>query len=290
MGVPMALNLIKAGYKALNLIKAGYKVVVWNRSADKCEPLKAAGATVAASPADVARQSDITFAMLSDPPAAVQVATGPGGIVEGMSAGKGYVDVSTIDPATAAAVAAAVRGTGALYLEAPVSGSKGPAEQGALIFLTAGDQALYDAAAGPLDVMGKASFFLGEVGAGANMKLVVNAVMGAMMGAFAEGLSLADRMGLQQQDVIDVVALGAIASPMFALKGPAMAKGNYPTAFPLKHQQKDLRLALAEADAAAQPLAVIAAANDLYVRARQQGHGDADFSAVLEAVKGQQQQ
>jgi glyoxylate/succinic semialdehyde reductase len=97
-------------------------------------------------------------------------------------------------------------------------------------------------------------------------------------------------MGLQQQDLINVIALGAIASPMFALKGPAMAKGTYPTAFPLKHQQKDLRLAIAEADAAAQPLAVISAANDLYVRARQQGHGDADFSAVLEAVKAQQQQ
>eukprot|EP00882_Tetradesmus_deserticola_P012853 GHRQ01013621.1.p2 GENE.GHRQ01013621.1~~GHRQ01013621.1.p2 ORF type:complete len:233 (+),score=121.37 GHRQ01013621.1:695-1393(+) len=228
--------------------------------------------------------------MLSDPPAAVQVATGPDGVVAGLSAGKGYVDVSTIDPATAADVAAAVRAAGALYLEAPVSGSKGPAEQGALIFLTAGDKALFEAVSGPLGVMGKASFFLGEVGAGANMKLVVNAVMGAMMAAFAEGMSLADRLGLQQQDIIDVVALGAIASPMFALKGPAMAKARYPTAFPLKHQQKDLRLAIAEADTAAQPLAVIAAANDLYVRARQQGLGDADFSAVLEAVKGQQQQ
>lgn len=97
------------------------------------------------------------------------------------------------------------------------------------------------------------------------------------------------QLGLQKQDLIDVIALGAISSPMYALKGPQMAKGNYPTAFPLKHQQKDLRLAIAEANAAAQPLAVIAAANDLYVRARQLGHADADFSAVLEAVKGQEQ-
>lgn len=93
------------------------------------------------------------------------------------------------------------------------------------------------------------------------------------------------QVGLQQQDVIDVIALGAIACPMYALKGPAMAAASYPTAFPLKHQQKDLRLALAAADAAGQPLGVIAAANDLYVRARAAGHGDADFSAVLEAVK-----
>eukprot|EP00878_Enallax_costatus_P007206 GHUV01007550.1.p1 GENE.GHUV01007550.1~~GHUV01007550.1.p1 ORF type:complete len:380 (+),score=82.87 GHUV01007550.1:261-1400(+) len=275
MGVPMALNLVKAGYK----------VVVWNRSADKCKPLEAAGATVATTPADVARQCDITFAMLSDPAAAVEVATGPEGVVAGLSTGKGYVDVSTIDPATAASVAAAVRKTGALYLEAPVSGSKGPAEQGQLIFLTAGDKALFDAAAGPLDVMGKAKFYLGEVGAGANMKLVVNAIMGTMMAAFAEGMSLAQEMGLEQQDLIDVVALGAISSPMFALKGPAMAQNRYPTAFPLKHQQKDLRLAIAEADAVGQPLAVIAAANDLYVRAKGIGYGDEDFSAVIKAVE-----
>lgn len=74
---------------------------------------------------------------------------------------------------------------------------------------------------------------------------------------------------------------------MFALKGPAMADARYPTAFPLKHQQKDLRLALALADELGQPMGVTAAANDMYIRARQQGHADADFSAVLEAVARQ---
>ena len=91
-------------------------------------------------------------------------------------------------------------------------------------------------------------------------------------------------MDLEKRDLIDVIALGAISSPMFALKGPTMAKRQFPPAFPLKHQQKDMRLVIAEADAVAQPLAVMAAANDLYVRARGQGHGDEDFSAVLAAV------
>jgi glyoxylate/succinic semialdehyde reductase len=111
-----------------------------------------------------------------------------------------------------------------------------------------------------------------------------------MMAAFAEGLALAKELGLAQQDLLDVVALGAINAPMFALKGPAMAKGAYPTAFPLKHQQKDLRLALAAGDARGQPLPVAAAANDLYVRAKGAGRGDDDFSAVLTAVLQQQQQ
>ncbi|KAG2439550.1 hypothetical protein HXX76_004903 [Chlamydomonas incerta] len=270
-----------------NLLKAGYQVVVWNRNPDKCGPLAAEGAKVASSPREVAAAANYTFAMLSDPEAALDVANGPDGVAAGMSAGKGYVDVSTVDAATSQAVAAAVRAAGGAFLEAPVSGSKGPAEQGKLIFLTAGDQALFNAVAAPLDAMGKAKFFLGAEGAGANMKLVVNMVMGSMMTAFAEGLALADKVGLRQADVIEVVGLGAIAAPMFALKGPAMAARTYAPAFPLKHQQKDMRLALALGDEAGQPLPLAAAANAQYIAARRQGLGDADFSAVMEAVLGQ---
>ncbi|KAL4421900.1 hypothetical protein ABPG77_005184 [Micractinium sp. CCAP 211/92] len=269
---------------ASNLLKAGYEVTVWNRSPGKADGLVAAGAKVAATPAEVVAACDITLAMLSDPEACLEVATDPNGVASAIGAGKGYVDVSTVDAQTAQAVATAVRARGAAYLEAPVSGSKGPAEQGQLIFLTAGDRQLFDAASPLLDVMGKASFFLGEVGAGANMKLVVNMIMGSMMASYAEGLSLAKECGLKQSDLIEVVKLGAIAAPMFALKGPPMTEGQYPPAFPLKHQQKDMRLALALGDATAQPLPLAAAANELYKKARSAGYSDADFSAVMEAV------
>ncbi|GLC41071.1 hypothetical protein PLESTB_000946700 [Pleodorina starrii] len=270
-----------------NLLKAGYEVVVWNRNPDKCKPLEQEGAKVASSPREVAAAASYTFAMLSDPEAAVDVAMRPDGVVAGLSPGKGYIDVSTVDAATSSAIAAAVRSAGAAFLEAPVSGSKGPAEQGKLIFLTAGDQELFSAVSPPLDCMGKAKFFLGAEGAGANMKLVVNMIMGAMMTSFAEGLALADKVGLRQQDVIEVVGLGAIAAPMFALKGPTMAARSYAPAFPLKHQQKDMRLALALGDEVAQPLPMAAAANALYIAARRQGLADADFSAVMEAVAEQ---
>ncbi|GAB4814524.1 hypothetical protein N2152v2_001570 [Parachlorella kessleri] len=269
---------------ALNLIKAGYDVTVWNRTPGKCDSLANAGAKVGSSPADVVRSCDITLAMVSDPEACLNLAFGPNGVAEGISAGKGYVDVSTVDAETAAQVAAAVRAKGGLYLEAPVSGSKGPAEQGQLIFLTAGDQQLFEAAGPLLDVTGKAKFFLGEVGAGANMKLVVNMIMGTMMAAYAEGLSLAEQSGLKKEDLIEVIKLGAIAAPMFALKGPGMAARNYPTAFPLKHQQKDMRLAIALGDKLGQALPTSATANELYKQARAQNLGDADFSAVLEAI------
>ena len=147
-------------------------------------------------------------------------------------------------------------------------------------------QDLYDKSSPALDVMGKAKFFLGPVGKGAEMKLVVNMIMGSMMCAFSEGLSLGTSVGLEAETIVDVVKLGAIAAPMYGLKGPLMAKAAYDPNFPLKHQQKDMRLALALGDQQAQPLPVAAASNELFKKARAAGYGDDDFCAVLEAVKG----
>ncbi len=275
---------------SFNLLKAGYSLTVWNRSAEKCDDLAAGGVSVANSPAEVVANSDIIISMLSDREACLEVALGKNGIAGAMTSGKGFVDVSTVDAATAIKVASAVRANGGLYLEAPVSGSKGPAEQGQLIFLTGGDEELFSAAAPLLDVMGKASFYLGEVGAGARMKLVVNMVMGSMMAALAEGLALAESSGLDKKDVVDVLNLGAMACPMFALKGPAMIEGKYMTpAFPLKHQQKDLKYALELAEEVRVAVPTAVAANTEFEAAMAQGLGDADFSAVLAAVMAARQ-
>ncbi|PKA51248.1 Glyoxylate/succinic semialdehyde reductase 1 [Apostasia shenzhenica] len=160
----------------------------------------------------------------------------------------------------------AITEKGGRFLEAPVSGSKKPAEDGQLIILAAEVTPAFD-------VLGKKSFFLGPVGNGARMKLVVNMIMGSMMNALSEGLALAGSAGLNQQTLLDVMVErttidhGAIANPMFKLKGPAMIKGSYPPAFPLKHQQKDMRLAA-------------------FKKARGLGLGDQDFSAVYQVLKG----
>jgi len=275
MGVPMVKNLLKAGYE----------VAVWNRTESRCEELLAANATLAKSPREAAAGADITFAMLSDPAAALAVAEGPDGVAAGMAPGKGYVDVSTVDAETSAKVAALVREAGGQFLEAPVSGSKGPAINGQLIFLAAGDEALYGAASPMLDVMGKAKFYLGDVGAGAKMKLVVNMVMGSMMTAFSEGLVLGEEAGLDAADILEVVSLGAIAAPMFALKGPTMVEGAYAPAFPLKHQLKDMKLALQLGHQLGRGLPTAEAATELYVAAEADGLGDKDFSGVHESVK-----
>lgn len=275
MGTPMALNLIKAGVD----------LTVWNRTKSKCDPLISLGAKYKPSPEEVAASCDLTFAMLADPQSAVDVACGKHGVANGIGPGKGYVDVSTVDVDTSKLINGHIKSTGALFLEAPVSGSKKPAEDGQLIFLTAGDRNLYETVAPFLDIMGKSKFYLGDVGNGAAMKLVVNMIMGSMMASFSEGLLLSEKVGLDPKVLVEVISQGAISAPMYSMKGPSMIQSNYPTAFPLKHQQKDLRLALGLAESVSQPIPIAAAANELYKVAKSHGYSDKDFSAVIEALK-----
>nr|CAD1819891.1 unnamed protein product [Ananas comosus var. bracteatus] len=234
--------------------------------------------------------------MLSDPSAALSVVFDKDGVLEEISSGKGYIDMSTVDADTSSKISEAITKKGGYFLEAPVSGSKKPAEDGQLVILAAGEKELYEEITPAFNVLGKKSFFLGEVGNGAKMKLVVNMIMGqllkfsaspflltlswlflfySMMNALSEGLCLADKSGLNPQTLLDVL-----------LKGPAMIKGSYAPAFPLKHQQKDMRLALALGDEHAVSMPVAATANEAFKKARGLGLGDLDFSAVFEAVKG----
>ncbi|HJV35523.1 NAD(P)-dependent oxidoreductase [Geomonas sp.] len=270
---------------AKNLLKAGFNVTVWNRSQDKCCELAALGATVAATPAEVTASCQITIAMLADPAAAHAVCFGAQGALEGIGEGRGYVDMSTVDAVTAKEIGKAITAKGGAFLEAPVSGSKKPAEDGTLIILAAGDRPLYDKTLPLFEKMGKKILFLGEVGRGADMKLIVNMVMGGMMAIFCEGLALAGKAGLSSADLLDVLDSGALANPMFKLKGAQITQGSFPPAFPLKHMQKDLRLAVALGDSLAQPLHAAAAANETFKKARALGLGGQDFCAVFKAVE-----
>ncbi|KAK9132616.1 hypothetical protein Scep_012144 [Stephania cephalantha] len=286
---------------AVNLLRNGFKVTVWNRTLSKCEELVEHGASVGETPAAVVKKCKYTIAMLSDPPAAISVVFGKDSVLEQLCEGKGYIDMSTVDADTsskiskvaqATAVSTAITEVGGRFLEAPVSGSKKPAEDGQLIILAAGDKALYEEMLPAFSVLGKKDFFLGEVGNGAKMKLIVNMIMGSTMNAFSEGLALAGRTGLSPETLIEMLVkeeegLGAVGNPMIMMKGPTMLKSNYSPAFPLKHQQKDMRLALALGEENGLAMPVAAAANEAFIRAKSLGLGDQDFSAVYEAVKAE---
>lgn len=275
MGSPMARNLLKGGFD----------VTVWNRTPERAAILAAEGASVASMPQEVTARCDLTFAMLADPAAAREVALGASGAAAGIGKGRGYIDMSTVDPETSSAIAAAVTAAGGRFLEAPVSGSKKPAEDATLIIMAAGDRGLHDEALPALERMGKKVLFLGETGSGARMKIVVNMIMGVMMAGLAEGLALAGKSGLSSEDLLEILDSGAMSNPMFRLKGGLMGRGDFTPAFPLKHMQKDLRLAVAQGDEAGQPLQAAAAVNELFKQGKALGFGNEDFSAVLKALK-----
>lgn len=269
------------------LLNDGRSLVVWNRDASKSEKLKQAFprlVTVAATAATVVETCAVTFSMLSTLEASQAVFPA---LVGAVKEGKSIVDCATLTPERMRDMRGAVTLAGGRFLEAPVSGSKAPAAQGALIFLCGGDAALYAEVKPELAVMGKADFLFGDVGAGTKMKLVVNMVMGDMMVALSEGLSLCGAAGLPgdaEAGLLKVLDLGIMSNGMFRLKGPKMLAGDHAPNFPLKHAQKDMRFALNLGDQVGQALPVSAAANAAFLAARAKSGGD-DFSAVYEQQK-----
>ena len=173
-----------------------------------------------------------------------------------------------------------------------MSGSKAPAAQGTLIFLCAGSEDLFNEVKDTgLKAMGKAShFFSDKVGAGTRAKLVVNSLMGTMLAAFGEGLALAESVGLDPNTMVEVIGQGAIASPMFALKGPKMVSQDHAPNFPLKHAHKDMALACDMAKEAGVEYSVMESAEKLFRDAKENEElavADEDFSAVFEQIKKQ---
>jgi 3-hydroxyisobutyrate dehydrogenase-like beta-hydroxyacid dehydrogenase len=276
--------------QASNLLSAGFNLVVWTRDGAKASALAAAHppgrVRVASSAREVVEQCELTWAMLSTLEASKAVFEAADGMLAGVSPGRTIVDCATLTPERMSAMAAMVRGAGGAFLEAPVSGSKKPAADGQLVFLCAGDQSALEAATPGLDAMGKATHYYGEeVGVGTRMKLVVNMVMGAQLAALGEGIALCEAAGLDSANLVTVLGQGAMASPMIALKGPAMAARAYPPAFPLCHAQKDLRFALNLATDLHTALPVASAANGLFEKAIAAGHTNDDFAAVAEAAR-----
>lgn len=272
---------------AANLQMAGYKLTVWNRAADKCSQLLANGAVVAVSPKAVADTSDIVISMMADPAAVAAVRDGSDGIIAGLKPGSGYIDMSTVDEETAQQSDQLCTAKGALFLEAPVAGSRKPAEDAILTIMTAGDRRLYDKAYPLLEKMGKKILYLGEVGSAVRMKLANNLIMGGMLTAFCEGMALAVKTGLDTGQLLDVLDSGAMSNQMFRMKGNLVSQNtDFPVAFPLKHMQKDLRLALRLAEESGQPLFATATVNELFKKALSEGLGDSDFSAVSRVIRG----
>ncbi len=275
MGLPMALNLVRHGFD----------VVGYNRTAAKGEPMKAAGGSLAATPAEAVAGADFVITMLTDPAAVAAVATGEHGFLKACRPGTIWLECSTIGPTAAREFAAAAADQGVTFLDAPVLGSIQPATDGTLTFVVGGDAEAVVRATPVMEAMGKKVLHMGGVGMGAAAKVISNAVTAALVAAVGEGLALGERMGLDREALAGLLENGPVSSPIVKLKLPLMVQEDYSPAFLLKLMEKDLGLALHEAHRLGAALPVISGTHTEYGGARAAGMGELDFAAVAKFVR-----
>ena len=229
---------------ALNLVRAGYPVIVYNRTPEKTRSLAEAGATVAGSLAEVARNSEIVITMVSDSAALQAVVLGPAGLLDSLQPGAVLIDMSTVDPKVSRQVAEAVRARGAHMLDAPVSGSTMMAEQGSLSIMVGGEESVHERVREVLLKMGSRTTHVGPNGAAASLKPAVNIVIGVTMQVLAESIVLAERAGVAPEIAVEVLSNSAVASPFLKYKASQLLQPLGPAAFTASMMQKDFTMAL----------------------------------------------
>lgn len=269
------------------LAGAGHHLTVHNRTRAKAEAVAARhDAAVAPTPREAVREADVVLVSLADDAAVTAAYGGPDGLVAGLAAGQVVADTSTVDPETLRGLEAAVVAAGAALLDTPVSGSVSTVEAGALLVMAGGDAAALERARPALEAIASRIVHLGPLGAGATMKLVVNAMVHALSGALAESLVLAERAGLDRTAAYDVIAASAVGAPFVAYKREAyLHPGGAPVAFALDLVAKDLALADALAIRVGAPMPQLAVNRRVVGQALEAGLGKADLSALASFLR-----
>jgi len=229
---------------ANNLLKSGFRLNIYNRSKEKVKDLTSGNYEFLDNPKSLAQNSDIIFLMLSNDEACESVVSSNNGLLEGLYSDKTVVNFSTVSPYYSQKLCYEVHKKNALFLEAPVVGSKIPAQNATLIILCAGDKKAYDTSTPYFEKLSKRVFYLDTVPNASYLKIVNNQVMGITMQALAEGLQLAKKLNLDLNVVLDLLNSGAFANSMFDLKGKNILNSNYSVHFPYEHMQKDLGFAV----------------------------------------------
>ncbi|WP_020120252.1 NAD(P)-dependent oxidoreductase [Streptomyces canus] len=275
MGRPMALNLARSGTP----------LVVWNRTPDRCEALRAAGAEVAARPAKVFDRAGTVILMLADE-AAVDAVLGRGTPdFADLVAGRTVVHMGTTSAEYSAGLQDAVRAAGGRYVEAPVSGSRIPAERAELVGMTAGDDAAVAAVRPLLAAMCRETFDCGAVPGALLMKFSVNLFLITLVTGLAEAFHFADRHGLDQRLLRDVLDAGPMASAVSRVKGPKLLTRDFTVQAAATNVLENNRLIAEAARKAGLASPLLDACHALYGEAVEQGHGAEDMVAVLHALE-----
>jgi len=275
MGVPMALNILKAGHA----------VTVHNRTRDRETPVAEAGASRAASPREAAADAEVVITCVSDTPDVESIVLGDEGIIQGARPDTIVVDMSTISPIVTREIAAALAERQIRMMDAPVSGGSEGARNGTLSIMVGGKAEDLKKIRPVLEAMGKTITHIGDVGAGQMTKAINQVVVAGTYWSVAEGLAIGLKAGLDMEKVVQAVGGGAAGSWAMTNRSGNMIANRYPLGFKLQLHRKDLVIALQLARDLGVTLPVTAlveqAENGLIGR----GHGDEDISVIARSVR-----
>jgi 3-hydroxyisobutyrate dehydrogenase len=263
----------------------GYTATVFNRSAEKAQPLVDLGATLAATPKEVAAASDVVFAIVGFPKDVREVFLGRDGALAGAMPGTVLVDMTTSEPSLAVEIAEAANAVGVHALDAPVSGGDVGAKNAALSIMIGGDTAVVAAVSPIFECMGKTIVHQGGPGAGQHTKMVNQILISSNMIALCEGLLYGYKAGLDLETVFKSVSVGAAGSKALEVLGPRMLARNFEPGFYVEHFIKDMGIALAEAERMNLSLPGLGLAKQLYEALRAQGYGRKGTHALLMALE-----
>jgi 3-hydroxyisobutyrate dehydrogenase-like beta-hydroxyacid dehydrogenase len=275
MGAPMAARILKADYP----------LMVYNRTAAKAEPLAQLGAGIASSPRALAKKAEIIIAMVTGPEALYELLWGEEGAAASFSPGKVFINMSSVSPSFTRELGKQLAPTGTSFIDAPVSGTKKPAEEGTLVILAAGKEEKVKELEPLFLTMGKKVIFCGRAGQGSMMKMFINLLLGLMMAGFTEALNFGRLGGLELEAMLETVFSGAMNAPMFQIKAANFRDRNHPPAFPLKHLTKDAKFILDTAYELGAPVPGGQMLLHLYRAGVAQGWGDEDISAIIKVME-----
>ena len=275
MGMPMARNLMEAGYE----------LTVHNRSPEKAEELGKEGAAVAATPREVAENSDVVITMLPDSPQVREVVAGEVGVLEGISEGALLIDMSTISPVVTEELAEALMEKGASMLDAPVSGGDVGAIEGTLSIMVGGHEADFQRAKPLFEAMGKTITHVGPAGAGQVTKAANQVVVALTIEAVSEALVLGSAGGVSPEKILEVLSGGLASNKVMEVKREKFLSHTFEPGFRSELHHKDLGIALAAGREYGVVLPVTAIVDQLLLSMRRKGWGGEDHSALLRIIE-----
>lgn len=278
---PLTLAVLGTGLigapVAHNLSKQGFRVNAWNRTAAKAQALTPDGVQVSSSPADAVQGAGIVLTLLKDGPSVLEAmqAAAPA-----LSKGTLWLQLSTVGIGDTATLAAFAAEHGLVFYDAPVQGTRQPAEQGQLIILASGPAAVRADVQPVFDAIGKRTLWVSEqVGASSRLKLALNSWVFALTHGIAESIAIAKGLGVDPALVVDVVKDGPLDSGYFRLKAAAILADDYSTSFSIANAVKDARLVVDAALQAGVRVDTAQAGLSRFERALEAGHGDKDMAA-----------